>query len=104
VVAYQLHLTFGGTKGGIFYLNPRQSADTAILRKLPRQENLAVIFLSEDCHEHYTVEIPQSPQELAHWQQRIAEMNQALSETLSDTDNDPDFEAALQEFQIRHTL
>ncbi|MBI3302955.1 MAG: hypothetical protein HYZ72_12895 [Deltaproteobacteria bacterium] len=98
-IAYQLHPTFGDVKGGIFYLNPRQAADAEILRKLLRQETLSVIFLSEDCSEHYTVGIAQPPQELARWRQLIDDMNRTLIGAQLANDYDPDFEAALQEFQ-----
>ena len=98
-IAYQLHSAFGGAKGGIFSLNPRQTADAEILRKLLRQESLSVIFLSEDCHEHYTVEIAQDPQELERWRQLVVDINHALTETQLIDGYDPDFEAALQEFQ-----
>jgi len=98
-IVYQLHPTFGGAKGGVFYLNPRQVADTEILRKLLRQEGLSVIFLSEDCHEHYTVGVVQDSQELDRWRQLVADMHHALAGTQLVDGYDPDFEAALQEFQ-----
>ena len=45
----------------MFYLNPRQASDAAILHKLIRQDNLAVILLSEDTGLHYTVSVPPVP-------------------------------------------
>lgn len=103
-IAYQLHPAFGGAKGGIFSLNPRQTADAEILRKLLRQEGLSVIFLSEDCHEHYTVEIAQDPQALERWRQLVADMQQALAGVQLVDGDDPDFEAAFQEFQQEQFL
>ena len=103
-LAYQLHPTFGETKGGIFYLNPRQAADAEILRKLPRQETLYVIFLSADGSEHYTVGIAQPPQALTHWQQLIANMSLTLAGGKLAGDVDPDFETARQDFQVRYSV
>ena len=99
-LAYQLHPVFGGAKSGVFYLNPRQAADAEILRKLLRQEGLSVIFLSEDGNEHYTVEVVQDPQELERWRQLVANMSHALAGAQPVDGYDPDFEAALQEFQL----
>ena len=58
----------GGSKGGVFYLNPRQASDAALLRKLVRQEKLTVILLSDDTELHYTVSVPLSPPQLERWQ------------------------------------
>ncbi|HEV8711771.1 MAG TPA: hypothetical protein VGX03_02960 [Candidatus Binatia bacterium] len=98
-IAYQLHPAFGGAKGGIFYLNPCQTADAEILRKLLQQEGLPVILLSEDCREHYTVEVAQDPQELERWRQLVTDMKCTLAGVQLVDGYDPDFEAALQEFQ-----
>jgi len=103
-LAYQLHPTFGEAKAGVFYLNPRQAADAEILRKLPRQESLCVIFLSADCSEHYTVGVAQPPQELAHWQQLIDNITQTLAGEQPAEDYDPAFEAARQEFQACYSV
>ena len=103
-IAYQLRPAFGGAKGGIFYLNPRQAADAEILRKLLRQESLSVILLSEDCHEHYTVATVQDPQELDRWRGLVADMNRALTGIPLIDGDDPDFEAALREFQQEENL
>ena len=100
-IVYQLHPTFGRTKGGVFYLNPRQVADAEILGKLLRQEGLVVILLSEDCHEHYTVRVVQDPRALDRWRQLVGEMGKTLAgEALAD-DEDLDFTAALQELQTQ---
>jgi hypothetical protein len=101
VLSYQLHPTYGGTKGGVFYLNPRQTADAAILRKLSRQESFPVIFLSEDCNEHYTIGVVQDPQELDRWQQLVEAMKANSAEEPCRDDDDSDFAAAVQEFQQR---
>ena len=98
VVAYQIHPTFGETKGGIFYFNPRQVGDGEILRRLPQQESLCLIFLSEDCSTHYTVKVVQPPQELASWRHQLATVAQALASERLTGEEDPDFAIALQEF------
>ena len=103
-LAYQLHPTCGEAKAGVFYLNPRQAADAQILRKLPQQESLYVIFLSADCSEHYTTGVVQPPQELTHWQQLIENMNQTLTRKQLAEDHDPDFEAARQDFQAGYSV
>jgi hypothetical protein len=103
-VAYQLRPAFGGAKGGIFYLNPRQALDAEILRKLLRQESLSAILLSEDCQEHYTVAIAQDPQELERWRGLVADVNRALTGTRPIDGADPDFEAAVEEFQQEQFL
>ncbi|MBI3798241.1 MAG: hypothetical protein HY268_14910 [Deltaproteobacteria bacterium] len=96
-ITYQLQPTFGGAKGGIFYLNPRQTADAEILRKLLRQDGLPAIFFSEDCTEHYTVKIVQDPQELNRWRELIDAMSQALAREVPSNDVDQDFELAVRE-------
>jgi hypothetical protein len=98
-IAYQLRPTFGGAKGGIFYLNPRQTADAEIFRKLLQQEGLPVIFLSEDCTEHYTVKIVQDPQELKRWQELVEEMSQALTKGVPLGEIEQDFALAVRELE-----
>jgi len=98
-ITYQLRPAFGGAKGRIFYLNPRQAADAEILRKLLRQESLSVVLLSEDCQEHYTVAVVQDPQELERWRGLVADVNRALTGMRPIDGADPDFEAAVEEFQ-----
>ena len=99
IIAYQLRPTFGGAKGGTFYLNPRQSADAEILRKFLQQEDLPAIFLSEDCSEHYTVKIVQDPQELNHWRALIDTMGQALAGEGLTNEEDEDFALAVEELE-----
>ena len=100
-IGYQLHPTFGGSKGGVFYLNPRQASDAAILHKLIRQDNLAVILLSEDTGLHYTVSVPLSPQQLERWQAAVLGLP-AEGEPF-DAEEDPAFDRALQAFQEQHS-
>ena len=100
-LAYLLHRTFGDTKGGIFYLNPRQASDSAILHKLLQQETLHVIFFSADMSEHLTVGVMQPTQTLTRWQQLVENMNRTLTGEKFDGESDPDFETALQDFQVR---
>jgi len=97
IVTYQLHPTFGPPTGGTFYLNPRQGADAEILRKLLRQEALTVIFLNEDCTEHYTTRLFFDPQALARWRQQVGEMKEELEETKPREDHEEEFERAVQE-------
>ena len=98
-IAYQLRPTFSGAKGGIFYLNPRQTADAEILRKLLQQDGLPAIFLSEDCTEHYTVKIVQDPQELNRWRELTDTMSQALAREVPTNDVDQDFALAVEELE-----
>lgn len=102
-VGYQLHPTFGGSKGGVFYLNPRQVSDTAIVRKLVRQEKLTVILLSEDTELHYTVSVPLSPPRLERWQAAVARLGPSTANALSDAEEDPAFNRALQAFQAQYS-
>jgi hypothetical protein len=97
-VSYQLHPVYGGTTGGTFFLNPRQAADTEILRKL-QQGTFALVLLSEDCNTHYTANITVDPRDILRWRQLLDDMNQALAGERLTGDLDADFEAALQEFQ-----
>ncbi len=103
-IAYQLYPSFGEAKAGLFFLNPRQEADVAILDKLPRQEKFAVIFLSADCTTHYTTTLPQDVEERAQWQQWITHMNQAVSDEKLNGEEDLDFERAVAAFQDRYSL
>ena len=100
-LAYLLHRAFGNAKGGIFYLNPRQTTDSEILRKLLGQETLHVIFFSVDGSEHLTVGVVQPPQELARWRLLVEDMNRTLTGEKLAGDSDPDFAVALQEFQAQ---
>ncbi len=102
-IGYQLHPTFGGSKGGVFYLNPRQAGDAAILHKLIRQDNLAVILLSEDTGLHYTLSVPLSPQQLEHWQAAVTRLGLPAEGEPLDSEEDPAFKRALQAFQEQHS-
>ena len=101
-VGYQLHPTFGGSKGGVFYLNPRQASEAALLRKLVGQEKLTVILLSDDTALHYTVSVPLSPPQLERWQSAVARLGLPAPDALLDTEEDPTFERALQAFQAQY--
>jgi hypothetical protein len=101
IVTYQLHPTVGPATGGTFYLNPRQEMDSEILRKLLRQEALTVVFLSEDCIEHYTTRLFFDPQASARWWQQIGEMKEALADTTLHDGHEAEFERAVQELQNR---
>ena len=97
IVTYRLHPTFGPSTSGMFYLNPRQETDSEILRKLLRQEALSIVFLSEDCAEHYTTRFFFDPQASARWWQQVGAMKIALGETKLRDDYDEEFEQALPE-------
>jgi hypothetical protein len=97
VVAYQLQPSFGGAQGGEFFFNPSHSVDFELLRKFLQQENLYVVFLSEDCEAHYTVGVPLNPQEQLHWRQLVEETERTLAEKTRDDESDSGFEAAVQE-------
>jgi hypothetical protein len=101
IVTYQLHSTFGPATGGMFYLNPRQETDSEILRKLLRQEALAVVFLNEDCTEHYTTRLFFDPQAVTRWWQQVGEMKEALADTTPHDGHEAEFERAVQELQNR---
>lgn len=103
-IAYQLRPSFGDVKSGVFFLNPRQAADAALLQKLPQQERLAVIFLSADCTTHYTLGVPQDVEEREQWQQRIRQTRQTETGETLDGESDPLFEAALDEFQSQYDV
>ena len=98
IVTYQLHPTFGAPTGGTFYLDPRQGADAEILRKLLRQGKLFLIFLNEDCTEHYTTGLFFDPQALARWREQVGAMSEALGETKLRDDHEAEFERAVREF------
>lgn len=102
-IGYQLHPTFGGSKGGVFYLNPRQANDAAILHKLVRQDKLAVILLSEDTGLHYTVSVPLSPPQLERWQAAVARLGLPAADARLDAEEDPVFNRALQAFQEQYS-
>ena len=103
MVSYQLQPSFAGAQGGVFYLNPRQSADAELLRKFLKQETLHVVFLSEDCETHYTVGVTLNPQEQVHWRQLVEEIERTLTGKKRDDENDPDFEAAVQELHYQRS-
>ncbi len=100
-IGYQLHPTFGGSKGGVFYLNPRQASDAAILHKLVQQDKLTVILLSDDTELHYTLSVPLSPPQLERWQAAMARLGLPAANTLLDTEQDPAFSRALRAFQAQ---
>ena len=101
-IGYQLHPTFGGSKGGVFYLNPRQASEAALLRKLVGQDTLTAILLSQDTELHYTVSVPLSPQQLEHWQSAVNRLGLPAPDMLLDTKEDPAFNRALQAFQAQY--
>lgn len=102
VVSYRLHPAFGNTQAGVFYLNPRQSADAGLLRKLLQQETLPVIFLSADCQEHYTAGVVLDPQALAGWRRQLDEIDQVRGGKTFTGEADLAFEIAVQELQAQH--
>jgi hypothetical protein len=100
IVRYRLQPTVGPSLGGMFYLNPRQEADSEILRKLLRQEALSIVFLSEDCAEHYTTRFFFDPQAQTRWWQQIGEVKATLKDTKLYDGHDAEFEQALQELSL----
>jgi len=105
-IGYQLHPTFGANKGGVFYLNPCQASDSTILDKLVQQDNLALIFLNEDCSLHYTTALPLAPRQLEKWQKSLALLNEESRGSLLDSqkDEDAEFATALHMFQEQYSL
>ena len=100
IVTYRLHPTFGSGTGGMFYLNPCQESDSEILRKFLQQETLSVVFLSEDCTEHYTTRLFFDPQAQTRWWQQVGAMKEALTGTTLTDNNQAEFEQAAQELSL----
>lgn len=101
VLSYQLRPTFGGTKGGSFYLNPRQHEEAEVLRKLVSKDSLPVIFLSEDCEAHYTVTVPLDPAVLAVWRGQLDEVKLGLKGRPMSEGPDLEFEEVVRELQMQ---
>lgn len=99
LVTYRLPSPGGPPQVGVFYLNPQHSADSEILRKLSQRDTLSVIFLSEDCQEHYTVSITHDPQTFGQWQSQIREIAHGTQRPLLSDGVDAEFEAAIQELE-----
>jgi len=99
LVTYHLPSPVGPPQADVFYLNPRHAADSEILRKISQRDTLSVIFLSEDCLEHYTISIVHDPQIFAQWQPQLKAIAQEMQKPLLTGDIDSDFEAAVQELQ-----
>ncbi len=105
-IGYQLHPTWGASRGGVFYLNPCQASESTILHKLVQQDNLALIFLNKDCSLHYTTALPLAPRQLEKWRKSLAVLNQESEGSLLDSQEDADaeFATALHMFQEQHSL
>jgi hypothetical protein len=99
LATYHLPSPVGPPQVGVFYLNPRQTADSEILRKISQRDTFSVIFLSEDCQEHYTVSIPHDPQTFAQWQSQFQAIVQEVQGSLLSEGADAKFEAAIQELE-----
>ena len=97
LVTYHLPSPVGPPQTGVFYLNPQHAADAEVLRKLSQHDTLSVIFLSEDCQEHYTLSIVHDPRTFAQWQPQLKVITQEIQKPLLTGDIDPSFEAAVQE-------
>ena len=97
LATYQMSSPGGPPQTGVFYLNPQHAADSEILRKLAQRDTLAVIFLSEDCQEHYTVSVVHDPQTFVLWQSQLTAIAQEVQKPLLTGDTDPHFEAAIRE-------
>jgi hypothetical protein len=96
---YRLPSPVGPPQAGVFYLNPWQVSDSEILRKILQRDTLPVIFLSEDCQEHYTVSIPHDPQLFTQWQLQLREIAQETQKVFLNDDTDVAFAAAIQEIE-----
>jgi hypothetical protein len=97
ILSYQVRPSFGGTKGGSFYLNPRRDGEAEVLRKLVLKESLPVIFLSEDCESHYTVSVPLDSQMVALWRGQVEEIKLALRGQTLTEEVDAEFDLAVRE-------
>jgi hypothetical protein len=100
ILSYQLRSNFGPTKGGSFYLNPRQSTEADLLRKLTVRDSLPVVFLSEDCETHYTTKVLLDPQVVAVWRGQIDKISLSLSGKQMIDGVDAEFETAVHELQM----
>ena len=103
-IAYQLLPTFGSSKLGLLYLDPKDKADGAVLTRLLRQDNLVTIFLSEDTKLHYTASIPLAPQELACWRTSLDRITDSKRKTLPYTPTEDGFSEAVREFEETYTV
>lgn len=99
IATYQVPSPAGPPQMGVFYLNPRQAGDSEVLRKLSQRDTLSIIFLSEDCREHYTVSIPHDPQTFEQWQAQLIAIAQEVQKPLLTGDPDFHFEATIQELE-----
>ena len=100
IVSYQLHPSFGGTKGGSFYVNPRQETEAELLHKLTHQESLTVVFLSEDCESHYTSKVMLDPQVVMTWRRQVEEIKHELKGRGIVEEHDEEFAAAVRELSM----
>ena len=101
VVSYQLRLSFGGTKGGSFYLDPRQETEARLLGKLMQQDALPIIFLSEDCDSHYTSKAIFDPQVVMTWRQQLEEIQREQKGRPVLAEHDEEFAAAVHELSMQ---
>ena len=70
------------------------------------EDNLALIFLSEDCSLHYTTALPLAPRQLEKWQKSLAVLNEESKGSLlcNQEDEDAEFATALHMFQEKYSL
>lgn len=93
-----------GTLVAAAYLNPRQTADYDLLQRLSKQRFFPIIFLDEDVRESVDVSLSWS----AVQQEEVCRILETIDKSLAGPKLsggfDPDFEAALTEFQRDYPL
>ena len=93
-----------GTLVAAAYLNPRQSTDYDLLQRLSKQQFFRIIFLDEDVRESVEVSLSWSMVQREEVSGIIQNMSRSLAGPKRSAGFDPDFEAALAEFQIDYPL
>ncbi len=93
-----------GTLVAAAYLNPRQALDYELLSRLSKQPTFPIIFLNEDVQEGVDVSLSWSTVQREEACQIIDNINKNLTSHRLSGGFDPDFEAALSEFQRDYPL
>src|SRR5712692_6930611 len=93
-----------GTLVAAAYLNPRQSRDYELLSRLSNQQTFPILFLNEDVQEGVDVSLSWSAVQREEVSRIIENIKKSLTSSRLGGGFDPDFEAALMEFQNEHTL
>ena len=93
-----------GTLVAAAYLNPRQTTDYDLLQRLSRQQFFAIIFLDEKVRESVDVSLSWSLVQREEVSRIMETLDKSLAGLKLSGGFDPDFEAALAEFQNDYPL